>query len=129
MKGYRFSLILGFFILIVFTAGITGIGLNGFLEKNISDIENNFAISLAILIFVSYSIVEILFFKNSLVYLSGVITGLGIATFLIGFEYSLGFVVIFYGTQLRSGCETHNKVKNVNVSETDKDAQKDARPF
>ena len=125
VKGHKFSLIFGFFILIIFLVGITGINLNGYLEKSLSDVKNNFALSIAIVVFVSYSILAIIFLKDSLIYLSGVITGLGIATFLTGFEYSLGFVVIFYGTRLRYDNETHNKVKN----EADKDALKDVRPF
>ena len=129
MKGYRFSLVLGLFIVIIFIAGITEIDLNGFLDKNISDIKNNFALSIAILVFVSYSIVSIIFFEDSLAYLSGIITGLGIATFLTGFEYSLGFVVLFYGTLLKSNSETHNKIKNENASKAGTDAPKDARPF
>ena len=107
MKIY--TLILGFFILLVFTSGVAGFSLNGFLENNISDIQNNLPLSIAILIFVFFSMIFVLFFKESITYIAGIIAGLGIATYLTGFDYSLGSAVLIYSTLLKIFEEKYNK--------------------
>ena len=110
MKIY--TLILGFFILLVFTSGVAGFSLNGFLENNISDIQNNLPLSIAILIFVFASMIFVLFFKEPITYIAGIIAGLGIATYLTGFDYSLGSAVLIYSTLLKIFEEKYNKFKN-----------------
>ena len=110
MKIY--TLILGLFILLVFISGVTGFSLNGFLEKNISDIQNNLPLSIAILVFVFISMIVMLFFKEPVTYIARIIAGFGIATYLTGFNYSLGAAVLLYSTLLKVYEEKHNKFKN-----------------
>lgn len=108
-----FNLIFGFLLVVIFTCGVTGSDLHGIFEKNLTDIKNNFALSIAILVFTSLSLICILFLKESLDYPAGILCGLGIATLLTGFQYSIGLSIIAYSALLRdTSMKTHNKVKN-----------------
>ena len=123
-----FSIFLGLTFIVLFFLGIIGVGLNGAFKAGLLDINNNIPLSVALLFFISLSVLQMLFFKRTdMSYISGIIIGLGIATLLTNFTSAIGLSIIMYASGFKM--QSHNKVKNENASEAGTDAQKDARPF
>ena len=109
------SFILAFLYIVLFACAVTGIGLGGFLENTVMDIQSNIQLSIPILFFLLLSVVFDVFYnkKPSDNFLAGTLAGLGIATFFTGFSGSIGFGIIIYSILIRDASnEIHNKSRN-----------------
>ena len=88
------QLLLGLIIAISFFSGVLGFGLDSPFTKGLIEINENISLSAAILFFIIWSLIQMIFFKDSArEYLGGILVGLGIAFLL---TTSLGFGIIFY---------------------------------
>ena len=88
------QILLGLMIVVILTSGIFGIGLDSVLKKGVIQVNQNIPLSVATLFFVTWSLVQMIFFKDTArEYLGGIIVGLGIALLLTS---TLGIGVICY---------------------------------
>ena len=103
-------LLLGLLIVVALFSGVIGFGLDSIFKKGLVDIHENFQLSIAILFFVSCSLIQMLFYKNiGHEYIAGIIVGLGIASFLTGFTSSLGIAIILYAGSFNSLKNTYQE--------------------
>ena len=102
-----FQIALGLIIVILFFSGIFGFGLNSVLKKGLVEINENVPLSIVVLFFVIWSLIQMIFFKDvAREYLGGIIVGLGIACLLTS---SLGFGIIFYAASFISGNKKYDE--------------------